>query len=501
MLTRKQALRILNLLEQHHRKLGQILKSRHDKGWEGDTVAVSTPNQKPTPLSQSMEATAAVHVKRKSSPEILQHHPPRLMSQTSKVSVRDLSSSIAGNLASARGIPGTNQRRGATASPALSAQHASGRFAQERPHSKNSESKGLVEEQSQEAPASNDRTSKPSWAPPGPAVIKEANPNPQERTNGSADARFQHFYTTFESLISKLSAPLAFAGLPLTASKPDSGLPAAEAASPSLKEVTGKALKTTPSIADSLGYSQLISRAAIRAVHGGHSSVHYPTESFYVVPTTGGTISYADIMTRAGRESRNHTRHFSNLSADNDDFVDARETVAPLEDGNVVQHSGRNSMRSDKIGLNKEAGTIGGKSMEELHLQNQALLHLADTLSKRLHVFEMSAQSSSAALAQSIRSMGRSPSGTPETSRGKEDGSRRGGEKTQARITELEEILRKHDRELAKKEKENAKLKDVVVRYRDKWERLKEGARARREGGGTNGAADKITIGGEDVID
>lgn len=126
--------------------------------------------------------------------------------------------------------------------------------------------------------------------------------------------------------------------------------------------------------------------------------------------------------------------------------------------------------------------------MEELALENQMLRQYLDSTSKRLRVFELSAQSSSAALAQSIRSLQRSPAPTPENSRGKSEAhssSGRGGgdEKARARIMELEEILHKNDKELQRREKENAKLKDVVVRYREKWEKLKEGARARREGG------------------
>ena len=141
-------------------------------------------------------------------------------------------------------------------------------------------------------------------------------------------------------------------------------------------------------------------------------------------------------------------------------------------------------------GPGKDVPTFGGKTMEELALENQALKHLSDTLSKRLHVFELSAQSSSAALAQSIRSLQRSPAGTPENSRGRDESTSSSGkgkgvdERARARIVELEEILRKNDRELQKREKENAKLKDVVVRYREKWEKLKEGARARRGDGG-----------------
>lgn len=52
-------------------------------------------------------------------------------------------------------------------------------------------------------------------------------------------------------------------------------------------------------------------------------------------------------------------------------------------------------------------------------------------------------------------------------------------------MTELEEVLRKNDKELARRERENAKLKETIGKYREKWEKLKEGARARRGGEST----------------
>jgi hypothetical protein len=142
--------------------------------------------------------------------------------------------------------------------------------------------------------------------------------------------------------------------------------------------------------------------------------------------------------------------------------------------------------------------------MEELALENQMLRQYLDSTSKRLRLFELSAQSSSAALAQSIRSLQRSPSVTPENSRGRADESSNGrsgkvNEHARIRIAELEETVQKNEKELQRREKENAKLKDVVVRYREKWEKLKEGARARREGGG-NGGGDRPSKNVEDGI-
>jgi hypothetical protein len=255
-------------------------------------------------------------------------------------------------------------------------------------------------------------------------------------------------------------------------------------------------LRTTPA-APAVDYSQLISRAALRAVSGAGDGAPNPSESFYVVPTTGGTISYAEIMNRAEREEARglrHRRQPSNLSnISEDDFVDAQSTILPRSrEGGGSLASGPPS-RFARRGVAEEA-KVAGKTMEELALENRALKHLSDTLSRRLHVFEMSAQTSSAALAQSIRSLHRSPLTTPllspENSRGKNGGSRKGtmdlagggaDDAMAKRIAELEDILRKSDARARKKDEENAKLKETITKYRDKWDSLKAGAKARRE--------------------
>lgn len=298
-------------------------------------------------------------------------------------------------------------------------------------------------------------------------MADESDTKPPDEMPQATDAPFQQFYSTFESLISKLSAPLAFAGLPLTT-------PTTTAATPAPSEPPTKPSKPTPSPPKpspaSIDYSQLISRAALRAV--GPSSGHNPSESFYVVPTTGGTVSYAEIMNRIEREENRHSRgsHRRNLSSatNEDDFVDARSTIL----------SDRLSPTTHRFHPNE--ATINGKTMEEISLENQALKHLSDTLSKRLHVFEMSAQTSSAALAQSIRSLQRSPLSTPENSRGK-TASRRDGDGANKRIAELEEILRKSDADNRRRKEENLRLRDTIAKYREKWENLKAGAKARRE--------------------
>jgi hypothetical protein len=482
-----EALRILNLLEQHHKRLGQILKTPPEKHAVRESVSQPTAgedgNAAPTaallnaPISSSQETTT---------------HPPRLP-RPLRSSTRELSSSIASNLASARGIPSNRQKRPTPISPLVSAQNADGQIAQDDIRGK-TQSRQNIDATDALLSRSRQLQSRPSWSPP---VSSTGNAETTEKpAEQGADAHFQQFYATFESLMSKLSAPLAFAGLPLTT--PSSSKPSSNVGEASPKALT-QPERSRPA-PPSVDYSQLISRAALRAVSGGNPS--NPSESFYVVPTTGGTISYAEIMSRAEREEaragfRSHSRQTSNLTnISEDDFVDARSTILPSQPSRFARSRGAEEVK------------VNGKTMEELALENQALKHLSDTLSKRLHVFEMSAQTSSAALAQSIRSLhNRSPMLSPQNSRGKPisgksifglDNPNAGAdEATQRRITELEEILRKSDAKARKKDEENAKLKETIVKYRDKWDSLKAGAKARRErekererrGSGGGGAA------------
>ena len=403
------------------------------------------------------EETARQVEKRAVSPDTI-NGPPRL-TRAGRPTARDLSSSIASNLASARGIPNPRQKRPSPISPLVSNQHADGHFSQDEAN------------HNDESPATAQR---PSWAPP----LAQNEDSPRSKQSQVADAPFQQFYGTFESLMSKLSAPLAFAGLPLTAPAAAKAISPAQPAAKTNKAT--KATEPTPSV----DYSQLISRAALRAVNStGYPS--NPAESFYVVPTTGGTTSYADIMNRADREDiralRHHHRHTSNLSnITEDDFVDARSTVLP----------DHRTGTGDRRGTTNEP-KVNGKTMEELALENETLRHVSDTLSRRLHVFEMSSQTSTAALAQSIRSLPRSPLATQETSRkanrsntDKDPKSKSSAQGITPQIDEdrLAEILRKADARTQKQEEENAKLRETLGRYREKWDTLKAGAKARRDG-------------------
>lgn len=381
---------------------------------------------------------------------------------------REIGSSIASNLASARGIPSNRQRRPSPAA-SLSPQLTEGKHASVPRKSKLGESDSGATQISPSKPlTSANQLHSPSL------TLADPEPKSKESTTSSTprnDEPFQRFYATFENLFSKLSAPLAFAGLPLNIDEPH---PSPASKPPPILSTSKPEERAT---ADP-DFTKLYSKAALRAVreeHGGpgSGSPFGGAESFYVVPTTGGTISYADILARAHQEAIRHNDKNPNETGANvneehldDEFVDARETPQPA---------------SPMLNRRPKPGT---KTMEELTLENEALRALADHLSRRLLEFEMGAQTSSLALQRSIRAM-QSPAasqagGTRERDREREN---------EPRVVQLEDQVRAMEREVERMGRENDKLKGVVGRYRERWEKLKEGARVRREGTGEGSAA------------
>lgn len=299
-----------------------------------------------------------------------------------------------------------------------------------------------------------------SASTPAPSTTQEKVGETSPSQPARNDEPFQRFYATFEGLLSKLSAPLAFAGLPL----------GFEEAAPMLEPPP--AHKTNPrpeerATADP-DVTKMFSKAALRAIreeNGTTNGAFGGAESFYVVPTTGGTISYAGILSRAEQEAR------AAVGAETDDqyedeFVDARETPQPA------------SPELRRKGKPKP----GTKTTEELQLENEALRALADHLSVRLQRFEMGAQTSSMALQRSIRALHHSPSAS--------DAGVGGAERSDEKVKALAEEMAAVKKELEKSGRENEKLRGVVARYRERWEKLKEGARVRRGGkddGGVEG--------------
>ncbi|TVY81363.1 hypothetical protein LSUE1_G003949 [Lachnellula suecica] len=467
-----EALRTLKLLENHHRRLSELLRYPS----ENPPSSTSTePELAEKPLSTSaavaeLRASKSDIGPRSSSPlrsPPSLHHPRRLPP-------RDLSSSIASNLASARGIRANYTR--APLVPSVSTQQAPGNLeSHPRRDEKRSKVPGSIPEYS---------TPQPSWLPPTQSSPRKADPQTAtSRTSAVAEAPastptdegFSRFYSTFNNIISKVSAPLAFAGLPLY-SEDDAASNEPEPAAPVKRRTSNNKERAVPEP----DLTKYISRAALKASsRDGHSA----NDSFYVVPTTGHSASYAQILTFDQKERRRMAASMHGENPDmfgdpeEDDFVDARETPMPISPGLPKKGSKRTS------GRNLET------KVEELEMEKQTLKDLVDKLSKRLHAFEMGAQRSSMALQESLR-LYRSASPNPARDHSPAQ-SPSGDDALKRRVLELEEHVSLGGKEIERLGKENDKLKAVVTRYRERWEKLKEGAKTRREGSIKEGPSKK----------
>lgn len=476
-----QALRTLRLLEEHHQKLHQILKYRSSHPTTHpaqDSPAESGVEREVTLQPAKAAISTAGQIRetsdRPSSPphsgqHSVTHTPPR-------PAARDISTSIASNLASARGIPSPQRRRAGQGAPVLPSDQVGGRILNSLKRRDFTTVKPSTQEEFAAPPVhASSRTadiSRQDEVDSGTSrKVSQADSQSLKITTTSTDEPFQRFYATFENLISKLSAPLAFAGLPLAG---DEVPPAPQEAQKRERSRTHETATAEPDL------NKLFSKSALRAVKDvyGPNSLGAGGESFYVVPTTGGTISYAGILSRAeqerlsGSSGRVGDGRDTLHEEEEPEFVDARETPQPPSPSRT-RHG---SLRTWRYGTKSHppAGGASTKTLEELQIENQALKQLSDTLSRRLHMWEVNAQSSSMALQQSLRALQRSPAAS--------DAGKTTGDVSSEKLKELEEELRVTKVELEKVGKENDKLKAVVGRYREKWEKLKEGARMRREG-------------------
>lgn len=467
-----EALRTLRLLEQHHQRLSALLSR------PAESPAVNRPEREVQASSEKPLSTSAAVAELRASKSDLglrstspHRNPPALGPRRNPS--RELSSSIASNLASARGIRG-KYTRAPPLSPSVSTHQAPGSLETHRRH---------------QLPSSIPEYSAPSWIPPTSPHKAEAKKR-QSRTAlatdaaaapGANDEGFSRFYSAFENIIYKLSAPLAFAGLPLTADESDK-TPEQEAPR------TRRTVARRGSQGSEPDLTKYISRAALKASGRENSGAN---DSFYVVPTAGGTVSYARILSFAEKEKRRlaasmhseDTDLFSNPDEE-DNFVDARESpsVSP-------RLSRGSSMKYKNLGEKELVNKV-----EELGIENKSLKDCVDKLAKRLQAFEMSAQQSSMALQESMRLVrDMSPARERErmspvlgpSSRSRKEKSDEpvpSEDSLQKRVLELEEHVRLSGKEVEHLGRENEKLKNIVARYRERWEKLKEGAKTRREG-------------------
>ncbi|KAL2024557.1 hypothetical protein VTK56DRAFT_7600 [Thermocarpiscus australiensis] len=466
--TSAEALRTLRLLEQHHKRLSELLKLptgppsqtstesdvADEKDKENDGAKAAQPPKEPPSAKQSVPP--------KQLPTLShQRHPGR-----------NLSSSIASNLASARGIRARYSTQPLT--PSVSNDQAPGSL--EVHPRRSGKSKG---------PDPLDQARKPSWVPPAiqeDAVVEV--PKPGKDTPSPSDEGFSRFYSTFGNLINRLSAPLAFAGLPLLAEEPT---PATNPTPPPEPTQKKSRHRTSASVAEP-DLSKIYSRATLRYLGRDGQG---PGDSFYVVPPSGHTASYASILNHENKEKRrraasthrggvddNDNNH--NDNEDEDDFVDARESQLgppppPPLSPTLRKRLGRSRSEKDLRNV-----------IEELHLENASLKAVLDKVSKRLHAFELNSQSSHLALAQSLRMQrpGSPLSAGEAAGPGPGAGAGPGEEALRRRNRELEEQLSEMARQIRSLEKDYLKLQLTVEKYRERWEKLKAGAKARREAQG-----------------
>ncbi|ORY15139.1 hypothetical protein BCR34DRAFT_585267 [Clohesyomyces aquaticus] len=410
-----EALRILGLLENHHHKLAQIIKEPPTRR-ERDIDTRSQTSSSATPSSSTQSAAAS----RTASPS------PRTSSPAPAPSRRRLPQpSIASNLAEKRGIPGA--RRG-TPTP-VPAPATSTLADNERP---STPVRDVLRRNNTDEPGKNKDA---------PSRLTPLLPKIEERTPGTSsppqEDNFRRFYSAFGGVISAISAPLAFTSLPLhptpaPAPEPEPASPPKKQKSRSRSPETSRTIKSSePDL------TSLISKPALRALREDQQGALGPfanNESFYVVPTSGGTVSYANILRDRDQQAHPHPHHAAQnphldsidevesdsgpaglRGSSHEEFVDARETVFPPSPTAPRHQRPHPSSRSKNPGSSNvttvrsiPAGRGSGlKTMEELQLENETLRTLIDKQAKRLSMWETTSQSSYNALAQSFRLRGK----------------------------------------------------------------------------------------------
>lgn len=441
-----EALRVLKLLEAHHKKASELIRSRDEAASAASSARGENGGSSATSLAQPTFGTLGKVIEKSNSKEAAVVSSRSQSPVTQRRYARELSSSIASNLATARGIPGAPSRRGQVVPSQGGSSPTTDRLATAKSPSRNSEEK----------PSNDPRTIRSSTR--------------QEKTvRDIGDEAFRKFYSKFEGLVSTLSAPLAFAGLPLEQDEHDN---AKKTVPTTHSTAAWKSNDGRPSVSHEMEMSRLFSAASLRAARDNHANM--PTgmhESFYVVPPAGGTMSYASMLSRGDKPAgQMSTSAASPPDQDTEHFVDAYDTPQPTSPS---------SARSDRAGVSTRRTT---KTVEELEIENASLKQNMDNLSRRLYMWERSSQSQTSAIQQSIRTLKTVPvqvlpsSSDPQahTATKHED----------ARMRELEDKAQAARLEMEKYVRENEKLKTVVMRYRERWEKLKEGARVRREGTG-----------------
>ncbi|OAL48359.1 hypothetical protein IQ07DRAFT_622818 [Pyrenochaeta sp. DS3sAY3a] len=378
-----EALRILGLLEDHHRKLAGLIKEAPRK----KTSGVSSAGQASDPSTASSSSPSASTIRTSSAPS----------APTPPTSRRRLpQSSIASNLAEKRGIPSGRRTTSSTAVNVAGSITA-------RNDQSSSPVRHLLAQQSRKAELGKSKESPKDDTPAQPA-------------SPPAEDNFRRFYSAFGGVISAISAPLAFTSLPLNplAPTPAPDPPKEE------KKATSKSRAHSPEASRTVKSSvpdlaALISKPALRALRDDGAPPLGPNESFYLVPTSGGTVTYASILRDPNAPQSAQGSHLNPITegsgslkgSAHEEFVDARENVGPPSPTTARRpHSGGKSSGVTAQRTIAAGRGAGLKTMEELALENETLKSMVEKQAKRIQMWETNSQNSFNALAQSFRARG-----------------------------------------------------------------------------------------------
>ncbi|KAH5498840.1 hypothetical protein HBI29_166250 [Parastagonospora nodorum] len=477
-----EALRILSLLEDHHRQLAGLIKEAPRKEKQSSITTPASGSTAKSATSKSAASKSASSSTTSSTPTTSRRRLPQ--------------SSIASNLAEKRGIPTARRTTSGTAVNVAGA--IGGREEQGA-----TPVRDLLAQQSQKAESAKSKDASKQRKDSG--TLPPASP--------PAEDNFRRFYSAFGGIISTISAPLAFTSLPLNPTPPTPAAEPLKEEKPKPKSNTRspEASRTVKSSVPDL--AALISKPALRALREDGSAPMGPNESFYLVP---GTASYASILQNK-KDAQNQRMSSidegsgSMKGSSHEEFVDARENVgppSPTKSRHTRNRSGSGVTPQRSIPAGRGSGL---KTMEELALENETLKNLVDKQAKRIQMWELNSQNSFNALAQSFRTRGpgsRGPSDPSALAQALSQGSNavpalpsppisssqpaspgpRPDSDTARRIADLEALLAsqtaKVDDLMSNNErlvKQNEKNNQVIGRYREQWEKLKAGARKKEQ--------------------
>ena len=421
----------MRLLEEQHQKLARIIRSHNDAP-STETGEANIIARKDVDASRQATVTPERSGNGRAKPTTSALAAARMGSQA-----RDSSPSLAREIASRRGIPQTGKTHPSPAAQARARQLSPESQRRSRPSSSSNIPPSVVDSQASLAEARR---------------IKKA----------QDDEGFAKFYSQITAgTMSKLSAALAFAGLPLTA----------DDVKPDVASKTG-----TVRASHEPDVKKIFSKAALNAVEEEHRQRGTlgpgfgPAESFYVVPPFAHTKAYSHVV-RGGRSDA--------LGEDDEDaFVDAREAQGPPS----PKHS-RNPSATQRTAFGK------GRTAEELELENSTLKQTLEGLANRLADFEAHAQDASmAALTQSMMST-RPP---PGRSTRRKDSDASGSQAMAERLRLLERQVEKDAEDRQRFEAEAKQQQKKLRVYEEKYKMLRGNARKKME------AKDKLGQGEEE---